>query len=94
MKGEESDDAEKLLCPLCQEGFKSKATLEEHAMQLHSINAEGLQRLMMLMQGSHWLNSAKKSDKDEGEKDGGKSSDIENLDLDYMCTSRCRHERG
>ena len=44
-------------------------------MQLHSINAEGLQRLMMLMQGSHWLNSMKKTDKDEEEGDaGGKPS--------------------
>jgi AT-binding transcription factor 1 len=72
-----------MLCPLCQEGFKSKDSLEEHAMQLHSINAEGLQRLMMLMQGSHWLNTMKKSDKDEGEKDGGgKLSDIKHQSMD------------
>ena len=77
MKKEGEEEGERVLCPLCQEGFKSKDTLEEHAMQLHSINAEGLQRLMMLMQGSHWLNSMKKSDKDEEEKDaGGKLSDI------------------
>ena len=42
-------------------------------MQLHSINAEGLQRLMMLMQGSHWLNSAKNAGKEDDEKDSGKS---------------------
>ena len=74
-EGESGEDGERILCPLCQEGFKSKDTLEEHAMQLHSINAEGLQRLMMLMQGSHWLNSMKKTDKDEEEGDaGGKPS--------------------
>ena len=74
-EGEPGEEGERILCPLCQEGFKSKDTLEEHAMQLHSINAEGLQRLMMLMQGSHWLNSMKKSDKDEEEGDaGGKPS--------------------
>ena len=76
MKTEEKmDDSEKigeLICPLCQEGFRNKDTLEQHAMQLHSINAEGLQRLMMLMQGSHWLNAAKNAGKEEEEKDGGK----------------------
>ena len=41
-------------------------------MQLHSINAEGLQRLMMLMQGSHWLNSIKNANKDDEERDSGK----------------------
>ena len=74
-EGEPGEEGERILCPLCQEGFKSKDTLEEHAMQLHSINAEGLQRLMMLMQGSHWLNSMKKTDRDEEEGDaGGKPS--------------------
>merc|ERR1719410_2698032 len=63
--GEAGEEGETIKCPLCQEGFKSKDTLEEHAMQLHSINAEGLQRLMMLMQGSHWLNSMKKTDREE-----------------------------
>ena len=73
--GEAGEEGETIKCPLCQEGFKSKDTLEEHAMQLHSINAEGLQRLMMLMQGSHWLNSMKKTDRDEEEGDaGGKPS--------------------
>ena len=59
----------KFICPLCQEGFKDRETLEQHAMQIHSINAEGLQRLMMLMQGSHWLNNANKEDeeRDSGE---------------------------
>ena len=52
-------------CPLCQEGFKDKETLEDHAMTIHSINAEGLQRLMMLMQGSHWLNNAKNNKEEE-----------------------------
>ena len=69
------DDSERiheLICPLCQEGFKDKDTLEQHAMQLHSINAEGLQRLMMLMQGSHWLNAVKNAGKEDEEKDGGK----------------------
>ena len=61
-----------MICPLCQEGFKDKDTLEQHAMQLHSINAEGLQRLMMLMQGSHWLNSVKNAAKEDEERNSGK----------------------
>merc|ERR1712029_1192550 len=36
-----------------------KEDKKEDSRKLHSINAEGLQRLMMLMQGSHWLNSIK-----------------------------------
>ena len=57
------------ICPLCREGFRDKETLENHAMAVHGINAEGLQRLMMLMQGSHWLNNANKEDeeRDSGE---------------------------
>ena len=64
-KDEEGEEGSPTVtCPLCQEGFKDKETLEDHAMTIHSINAEGLQRLMMLMQGSHWLNNAK-NNKDE-----------------------------
>ena len=72
-KNSESGSGSEMLCPLCQEGFADKERLEQHAMQLHSINAEGLQRLMMLMQGSHWLNSAKNAGKEDDEKDSGKS---------------------
>ena len=71
-KMDESERIHELICPLCQEGFRNKDTLEQHAMQLHSINAEGLQRLMMLMQGSHWLNAVKNAGKEDEEKDGGK----------------------
>ena len=43
-------------CPLCQEGFHSQEQMEEHAMAVHSVNCEGLQRLQSLINGSHWLN--------------------------------------
>ena len=62
---EEEEDEECVTCPLCQEMFKNKDTLEDHGMQIHSINSEGLARLMMLMQGSHWLNNAKNSKEEE-----------------------------
>ena len=67
---EEGEGVELVTCPLCQEGFRGKDSLEEHAMQIHSINTEGLQRLMMLMQGSHWLNTVK-SHKDEDNEQTG-----------------------
>ena len=61
-----NDDTDgSVTCPLCQEGFPDKETLEDHAMSIHSINGEGLARLMMLMQGSHWLNSNKNSKEDD-----------------------------
>ena len=62
-------------CPLCQEGFRDKESLESHAMALHSINAEGLQRLMMLMQGSNWFNNLK----EEEERDCGEFSDTKSI---------------
>jgi hypothetical protein len=37
--------------------FESYSSLESHVMQIHSVNSEGLQRLLMLMEGSHWLNN-------------------------------------
>ena len=46
-------------CPLCQEPFNDYSVLESHVMQLHSVNSEGLKRLLMLMEGSHWLNNAR-----------------------------------
>ena len=68
-----AEEGSEMICPLCQEGFKDKDTLEQHAMALHSINAEGLQRLLMLMQGSHWLNSVKNAaSKEDEERDSGK----------------------
>lgn len=43
-------------CPLCQDSFKDRPSLERHVMQIHSVNSEGLQRLLMLVDQSHWLN--------------------------------------
>ncbi|XP_070167201.1 zinc finger homeobox protein 3 isoform X3 [Polyergus mexicanus] len=46
-----------LLCPLCQDGFKERPALEKHVMQIHSVNTDGLQRLLLLVDQSHWLNN-------------------------------------
>ena len=69
---EEEAGGQDVLCPLCQETFRNKDLLESHAMQIHSINSEGLQRLVMLMQGSHWLNSIKNANKEDEAMDCGK----------------------
>ena len=55
----EQDDSKS--CPLCSEKFPSQERLESHAMSVHSVNCEGLQRLQSLINGSHWLNK-----KDQG----------------------------
>ena len=54
-----SDEEEKQVtpCPLCQEPYAEYSELESHVMQIHSVNSEGLQRLLVLMEGSHWLNN-------------------------------------
>ena len=36
-------------CPLCSEKFPSQDLLESHAMSVHSVNSEGLQRLHACM---------------------------------------------
>ncbi|KYB28326.1 hypothetical protein TcasGA2_TC032626 [Tribolium castaneum] len=52
-----STDSHAFQCPLCQDSFKERSSLERHVMQIHSVNSEGLQRLLMLVDQSHWLNS-------------------------------------
>nr|CAI5821858.1 unnamed protein product [Callosobruchus analis] len=50
-----------LHCPLCQDAFKDRTSLERHVMQIHSVNSEGLQRLLMLVDQSHWLNQSSRT---------------------------------
>ncbi|TGZ57401.1 Uncharacterized protein DBV15_05794, partial [Temnothorax longispinosus] len=51
------EPATELLCPLCQDSFKERPALEKHVMQIHSVNTDGLQRLLLLVDQSHWLNN-------------------------------------
>lgn len=46
-----------VLCPLCQDPFNDKKSLEKHLMTIHSVNSDGLARLLNLVDASHWLNS-------------------------------------
>ncbi|CAB3375879.1 Hypothetical predicted protein [Cloeon dipterum] len=57
----ESTPTKEFLCPLCQDVFKDRPLLEKHVMQIHSVNAEGLQRLLLLVDQSHWLNATPES---------------------------------
>lgn len=50
------ETARHFICPLCQDAFKDRPALERHVMQIHSVNSEGLQRLLLLVDQSHWLN--------------------------------------
>ena len=45
-------------CPLCQEQFEEYDVMETHVMLIHSVNSDGLKRLLLLMEGSHWLNNS------------------------------------
>lgn len=46
-----------VLCPLCQDQFVDKKSLEKHVMSVHFVNSDGLARLLNLVDTSHWLNS-------------------------------------
>ncbi|KAG5666578.1 hypothetical protein PVAND_014596 [Polypedilum vanderplanki] len=48
-----------VMCPLCQDTFTERKTLEQHVMTAHSVNAEGLNRLLQLVDTSHWINNKK-----------------------------------
>ena len=48
-----------VMCPLCQDSFSDKKSLEQHVMGIHSVNADGLNRLLQLVDTSHWLNKNK-----------------------------------
>ncbi|CAL4123099.1 unnamed protein product, partial [Meganyctiphanes norvegica] len=38
-----------LCCPLCEEACPDMTTLEKHAINVHSVNSDGLQRLLLLV---------------------------------------------
>jgi AT-binding transcription factor 1 len=46
-----------LSCPLCQNRFADRAQVEQHAATVHNVNAEGLERLMLLVEQANWLNA-------------------------------------
>ena len=66
-------DTDEKQCPLCQDNFKNQESLDEHALSVHSVNAEGLARLQSLINGSHWLSNNKQdkeNTKEEADTEG------------------------
>ncbi|GAB0093920.1 hypothetical protein DMENIID0001_091120 [Sergentomyia squamirostris] len=43
-----------MACPLCQESFSNRIGLEQHVMGVHSVTADGLSRLLNLVDKSKW----------------------------------------
>ncbi|XP_050434814.1 zinc finger homeobox protein 3 isoform X2 [Adelges cooleyi] len=86
-----------LYCPLCQDVFEDIINFEKHLMKIHSVNSEGLQRLLSLVNQSHWLNSSKSSQQSpprasvsptspDMDKSADKSDDAQEQDGDeYKC---------
>ncbi|XP_050339761.1 zinc finger protein 2 isoform X3 [Bactrocera neohumeralis] len=49
-----SGESVNVQCPLCTDTFDSKQTLEMHLMNVHSVNRDGLSRLLQLVDTSAW----------------------------------------
>lgn len=71
-------DEYSIMCPLCQESFTERKALEQHVMCIHSVNADGLNRLLQLVDTSHWLNN-KKSPERSASVGGASAGDFECL---------------
>ncbi|KAG4069965.1 hypothetical protein HA402_015189 [Bradysia odoriphaga] len=48
-----------ILCPLCQETFSDKKSLEKHVVTVHSVTSDGLARLLNLVDANQWMSSKK-----------------------------------
>lgn len=83
-------------CPLCQDPFRDKKALEKHVMTIHSVNSEGLSRLLSLVDASHWINSNQyvpqcysSGPVNKTEKSSGSSTSSFNENADLECTLCC-----
>ncbi|XP_035226917.1 zinc finger homeobox protein 3-like, partial [Stegodyphus dumicola] len=58
-----------LACPLCQDSFREWGILENHLMDTHHVNKEGVKRLMALVDKTEWMaaQTAAGSDKQQAE---------------------------
>ena len=53
LSGKDSKESEGLSCPLCEETCIDMSSLERHAIDTHSVNSDGLQRLLILVRLSN-----------------------------------------
>lgn len=81
IKTESKSNETGLTCPLCQNRFSDRGQVEQHAATVHNVNAEGLERLMLLVEQANWLNAAMQQQQkgsstvlDEGEETGEASA--------------------
>ena len=58
--------------------------METHVMLIHSVNSDGLKRLLLLMEGSHWLNNSRSKEREVSQEnnenednDNGEAKEIE-----------------
>lgn len=49
---ERAPPKQRLLCPLCQEGFEERIRLETHLMDVHNVTREGVERLLSIVDTS------------------------------------------
>ncbi|PRD32287.1 UNVERIFIED_CONTAM: zinc finger homeobox protein 3 [Trichonephila clavipes] len=55
-----------LACPLCQDGFREWGVLENHLIDTHHVNKEGVKRLLALVDKTEWMaemETSKQNDK-------------------------------
>ncbi|XP_037942197.1 zinc finger protein 2 isoform X2 [Teleopsis dalmanni] len=58
---ESFDEISSVQCPLCQESFSKQSNFELHLMHIHSVNRDGLARLLKLVDTSIWQQLSKNS---------------------------------
>ncbi|XP_067652844.1 zinc finger homeobox protein 4-like isoform X2 [Haliotis asinina] len=75
---------QEILCPLCQDGFKVKAKLERHLMQSHNVTAEGLQRLLLIVDANDWIPSAASQEKKDSESPSQEYDETREINVEAM----------
>lgn len=86
-----NDSTEELptvMCPLCQDNFTEKSSLEIHLMTVHSVNKDGLTRLLLLVDTSIWDN--KKEEIPKRNTSGG-SETMSRSELEIECLICCKN---
>ncbi|GIX77662.1 zinc finger homeobox protein 4 [Caerostris extrusa] len=54
-----------LACPLCQDGFRDWDVLENHLIDTHHVNKEGVKRLLALVDKTEWMAEMETSKQNE-----------------------------
>ena len=65
-----------------QEPFPEREALEEHALSVHQVPREGLQRLVTLVEGCQWLNKARTEQQLKTPSKEVEEADVEKMDTE------------